>query len=271
MSVSCPPLQFLDCGDFRLSYREAGAGVPIVFIHGMGGNSANWTSQYACFSDSYRVIGWDAPGYGESDDWDNDLPSAGDYALLIAEFLDGLQIKEVHLVGHSYGGIMVTAFYRSFRERVLSLTLAEPVVGGGVDNFEERSKTIRNREKELGELGVEGYAKLHAPRSCSPNADLAVIERAIQVTRQMRPKGYLTQFRSLRHANIFEWAIRPRIPSMIIGGQHDSTADSLMLDSICEKMSGSIRYEIPNIGHMFYLENPDKFNALYNEFLKAHF
>ena len=52
-----------------LAWREAGQGPALVFIHGMGGNSRNWETQYAQFADRYRVIGWDAPGYGASDDW----------------------------------------------------------------------------------------------------------------------------------------------------------------------------------------------------------
>ena len=262
-----PELKIIQVGDYRLSYRELGEGPALLFIHGMGGNSINWESQFQFFSDKFRVIAWDAPGYGSSDDWDHDTPSTGDYALLISDFLNILGVTAAHLVGHSYGGVIVTAFYRSFRERVLSLTLAQPVVGGGVDPLKDRNKVIAAREREVRELGTEGYAKLHAPRSCSPHAEQRVIDRAIEVTKTMRIDGYLTQFRSLRHANIYEWTFRPRVPAMIVGGEEDRTSQKSMIDEIADQMPGIEKHTIPGVGHMFYLENPERFNKILKSFL----
>lgn len=251
----------------RLSYREAGSGPALFFVHGMGGNSGNWQTQYDQFSDRFRVIGWDAPGYGDSDSFDTDTPSTGDYVMLMADFLDALGVEKTHLVGHSYGGIMAAGFHRAFRDRLLSLTLAEPVVGGGVEDMKDRQESIKAREEEVKKLGVDGFAELHAPRSCAPDADPEVVKKGVEVTRQMNIDGYLTQFRSLRHANIFEWAVRPRVPAMIVGGEHDRTAMTGMIDDIAEKMPGIEKHIIPDIGHMIYLEYPERFNALLEDLL----
>ena len=265
--MSLPEKKFINLKEHRLSYREKGEGQALIFIHGMGGGSGNWKTQYEVFSPRFRVIGWDAPGYGDSDEWGVDIPSTGDYAMLIMSFMDALKIKSAHLVGHSYGAVMVMAFYRSFRDRVLSLTLAEPVAGGGTTSLKERSKSIRARERELDNLGSEGFAELHVPRSCSPNADPEIIKRGIESAKQLNPEGYLTQFRSLRHANIFEWIIRPRIPTMVVGGENDRTAQPSEVDKIFISLPGSEKYIIPDIGHMIYLEYPERFNSLLKNFL----
>lgn len=265
--MSVPELKHIDAGEYQLAYREAGSGPALFFIHGMGGDSANWETEYEQFSDRYRVIGWDAPGYGGSAPFDTDLPSVGDYVMAMAALLDALGIEEAHLVGHSYGGIMVTGFHRSFPDRVLSLTLAQPVIGGGTGKVADRDDALKARTKEIEELGADGYAKLHAPRSCSPEALPEVVAKGIEVTARMNPKGYLTQFRSLRHANIFEWTSRPKIPALIISGEHDRTAQTKAVEEIAAKMRG-IRHEtIAGIGHMIYLEYPDRFNALLEEVL----
>lgn len=260
--MTVPELNHIDAGEYRLAYREQGEGPALFFVHGMGGDSANWETEYEQFSDRYRVIGWDAPGYGESRAFETDLPSVGDYVMAMAALLDALAIEKVHLVGHSYGGIMVTGFHRSFPGRVLSLTLAQPVIGGGTGKPADRDDALKARTEEIEKLGAEGYAKLHAPRSCSPEALPEVVARGIEVTARMNPKGYLTQFRSLRHANIFEWTSAPKIPALIISGEHDRTAQKKAVDDIAAKMPG-IRHEtIPGIGHMIYLEYPERFNAL---------
>ena len=58
--MSIPGTRHTVIDDRKLAWREAGQGPAMVFIHGMGGNSRNWETQYAQFSDRYRVIGWDA-------------------------------------------------------------------------------------------------------------------------------------------------------------------------------------------------------------------
>ena len=45
---------------------EAGNGEPLVFLHGVGGDSASWAPQIEAFSSGFRAIAWDMPGYGPS-------------------------------------------------------------------------------------------------------------------------------------------------------------------------------------------------------------
>jgi len=265
--MAVPDLRHVQAGDLNIGYREAGSGPALFFVHGMGGGSGNWETQYDRFADRYRVIGWDAPGYGESTAFESDPPSVGDYVMAMADFLDALGIEKVHLVGHSYGGIMVAGFQRAFRDRVLSLTLAQPVIGGGVADVKTRDEGIRERAEELERLGMDGFAKKHVPFSCSPDAAPEVIARGIAITAAMNPAGYLRQFRSLRHANIFEWTMRPRVPAMIVSGADDRTASRKMVEDIAVAMPGIRHRVIEGIGHMIYLEHPERFNVLLEDLL----
>lgn len=257
-----PDLKEVQAGEQRISYREAGRGPALFFVHGMGCGSVNWETQYAQFAGRYRVIGWDAPGYGDSTAFDTDLPSVADYVMAMAAFLEALGVETAHLVGHSYGGIMVTGFHRAFPDRVLSLTLAQPVTGGGQQKARLRDKGIKARFAEIEKLGMAKYAARHAPRSCGPDVEAATLEKAIALTAAIPQAGYLRQFRSLRHANIHEWTSTPKVPAMIVSGEHDATASKAMIGEISKAMGGLRIETIPDIGHMIYLEHPDRFNAL---------
>jgi len=257
-----PELRHVQAGEYRISYREAGSGPALFFVHGMGCGSVNWETQYERFAGRYRVIGWDAPGYGESTAFETDLPSVADYVMAMAGFLDALGIDAAHLVGHSYGGIMVTGFHRAFPDRVLSLTLAQPVIGGGAEKPAAREKSIRERFAEIEKLGMAKYAQLHAPRSCGPEVEAAALDKAIALTASIPQTGYLRQFRSLRHANIMEWTSKPKVPAMIVSGEHDATASKAMVGEIASAMGGLRHETISGIGHMIYLEHPERFNAL---------
>src|SRR5258708_36839125 len=54
--------------DGRFSYEAAGdpALRPLVFLHGIGGAARAWRGQLDFFSDRFRAIAWDMPGYGGS-------------------------------------------------------------------------------------------------------------------------------------------------------------------------------------------------------------
>src|ERR1700726_325740 len=93
--------------DGRLSYEAAGDAVlqPLVFLHGIGGAARAWRGQLAAFSDRYRAIAWDMPGYGGS----ALLASVGIAALADAlrDFLQEIGATTPILVGHSIGGMIV--------------------------------------------------------------------------------------------------------------------------------------------------------------------
>ena len=251
----------------RLAWREAGEGPALCFIHGMGGNSRNWETQYALFADRYRVIGWDAPGYGDSDDWPVDDPSVADYVTASAALLDALDVERAHMVGHSFGGTLMPAFQKARPDRVASMVLAQPVIGSGPLGAEKQAEIIAARENLLAELGVEAYAKQHAPRSVAATADAATVAKGIEVTSWTRPKGHLAQWRAMARAEIFAEIGNEPCPSTVIAGAGDKTASQDVVKRIAAAIAGARFVELPDVGHMIYLEHPDRFNGALEEHL----
>ncbi len=65
--ISRFPVRTVSVGGRTLAYREAGSGAPLVLLHGIGNQSGSWVQQLESLADRFRVIAWDAPGYGGSD------------------------------------------------------------------------------------------------------------------------------------------------------------------------------------------------------------
>ncbi len=265
--MATPQLKIVDVGTGRVSYREKGSGTALLFVHGLGGRSEVWETQYEVFSRRYRVVGWDMPGYGSSTDFDTDSPVIGDYVDTLIRFVDALELERLHLVGHSIGTVIATAFHKRFADRLLSLTLAEAVTGSGARDAETRAELIRGRESELDGIGGEEFARRRAPNSVSPTAAPEIVARAVENASKIQVPGYKRAYRALVSANIFDQIVPLAVPGLIVAGADDRSAQPEMVQAIADAMPG-IRHEtIPEIGHQIYLEHPERFNAILDDFL----
>ena len=115
-----------------ISYRQTGSGQALVFLHGIGSQSASWLNQLETLK-GYRLIAWDAPGYGSSDFLKNEKPLPADYAEALHGFLDRLILKDVVIVGNSLGCLMAGAYAAAHPERVRSMILLDPAAGHAGD------------------------------------------------------------------------------------------------------------------------------------------
>jgi non-heme chloroperoxidase len=94
----------------ELFYKDWGGGQPVVFIHGWPLTADVWDTQLKLVADAgYRGIATDRRGHGRSaQTWDgNDMDT---YADDLAALMDGLDLTDAVLVGHSTGGGVVARY-----------------------------------------------------------------------------------------------------------------------------------------------------------------
>jgi 4,5:9,10-diseco-3-hydroxy-5,9,17-trioxoandrosta-1(10),2-diene-4-oate hydrolase len=111
---------------------EAGAGTPVVLLHG-GGAGATGASNYSrnidALAEHFRVIVPDMPGYGQSTKEIDHEDPFGDLASAIRGLLDELGIDRANLVGNSYGGAAALRLAMDRPDKVGKLILMGP---GGI-------------------------------------------------------------------------------------------------------------------------------------------
>ncbi len=245
------------------------AGVPLVLLHGIGSGAASWQAQLEAFSDRYRVIAWDAPGYGGSTPLEPTMPDARDYAGALADFLDALEIGSCHLVGHSLGALMACAFAQRWPDRVKSLTLGDPAAGYGNAAPELRAQRRSARLGLLDELGPEGLARERHGVLLSDNAPDWARKRVHDVMSRIRPDGYRQAVELLMQGDIHADAAGIDLPVLVVVGG----ADTVTPPEGCRKVADSFpnaTFEIlPGLGHASYVEGPDAFNAVLGAYLDA--
>ena len=136
--------------DVKLYYEEAGSGTPIVFVHEFAGDWRSWEPQMRYFSRRYRCISYSARGYFPSDIPNNwEMYSQERVRDDILAILDGLSIKQAHIVGLSMGAFASLHFgmvhgSQGMNSRALSLTLAG--VGSGAHPAHYRAFQASARE-----------------------------------------------------------------------------------------------------------------------------
>src|ERR1700761_7343316 len=111
--------------DGRFGYEALGdpSATPLLFLHGIGGAARAWRGQVDAFSDRYRAIAWDMPGYGGS----SPLPavSIASLADALADFLAQLGAIKPILVGHSIGGMIVQQWLVKHPDAAAAVVLAQ--------------------------------------------------------------------------------------------------------------------------------------------------
>lgn len=93
--------------DYNIRYKIIGQGEQVVVIlQGWGTNLEVYDLIAESIKDKYRIIQFDFPGFGESQE-PNEAWNVDRYADFFCRFMQALEIKSATLIGHSYGGRVI--------------------------------------------------------------------------------------------------------------------------------------------------------------------
>ena len=98
-------------------YEAIGRGKPVLFLHGWLGSWRYWMPTMEAVSDHYRTYALDLWGFGDSDK-SQQRYGVESYVSLIGEFMDGLGLVQLPIVGHALGAIAAVLFAAQAPERV---------------------------------------------------------------------------------------------------------------------------------------------------------
>jgi pyruvate dehydrogenase E2 component (dihydrolipoamide acetyltransferase) len=108
-------------------------GSAVVFLHGFGGDSHTWLFNQGGVAEHHLTVAFDLPGHGASTK-QVDSGSIEELASSVAYGIDQLELKRIHLVGHSLGAGIALAVWERRPERVASVSLLAPFAFGSHAN-----------------------------------------------------------------------------------------------------------------------------------------
>jgi len=114
--------------DIDRHYEEQGSGSPIVFIHGSYATTSTWKKMVDWLSETHHCICIKLPGHGG-------MPDPTDFAdplmetelAIIEQVVRKLTTEPIHLVAHSFGGVIALAQLLKASLEIAEISLFEPV------------------------------------------------------------------------------------------------------------------------------------------------
>lgn len=245
-------------GEGVLAYRECGAGPAVVLLHGISSGAASWLPAVLPLAQrGYRVIAWDAPGYGASSALPMGEPSARDYASCLLSFIKGVGAEGCVLVGHSLGALMAAAAAADAPDGLIRrLVLVSPARGYGDAASGEGLKVHTARLATLDQLGVEGMASNRAAHLLSPAGTPEQQAWVRWNMQRLKPNGYRQAVAMLCGDDIQRY-LPPRVPASV----HVGNDDTITTPASCRTVAEACQVElnlIPSAGHACYIENPEE-------------
>ena len=117
----------IDVLDSTMNYREIGTGTPLVFLHGNPTSSYLWRHILPAVGDSGRRLAPDLIGMGESGKPAIDY-SFDDQARYLDAWFDAMELDQVVLVGHDWGGALAFDWATRHPDRVRGIAFNETIV-----------------------------------------------------------------------------------------------------------------------------------------------
>ena len=254
-----------------ITYRESGArdAPALVLLHGIGSTSAGWRLQYGPLGEHFRVIAWDAPGYGGSQPLPGEAPSAEAYARALARLFDALGVDKAIIGTNSWGTPTGVVFARLYPQRVRALVLGGPAAGWGSAPKEEREQRAAARIERVTALGVKKMRENDAADLVAPGTRAQVLEW-IKGAEGLNANGYAQAARMLAEVDVPREIAAVACPVKVVSGEQDRrTPPETNAKRIASAAPNATLLMVPDCGHLPHLEHPEVFNAAVLEVLQA--
>ena len=230
----------------KINYKTFGEGKPFLILHGWGSNSDRWIPVAEKISQNgYKVIIPDLPGFGKSEAL-NEPWSANKYIIWLEQFVEGLNLRELYLLGHSFGGALACKMAINHPQQIKKLFLVSAAF--------VRKRTIK--KQVLGR--VSKVAKIFSFLPFYSIAKKAFYKFVVGSYDYSKAEGVMKNtFLNVVADDLSQFVAFVKVPTVIIWGNKD---ESTLVDDayfLNKKIKDSKLVIIEGAGHALNRKQPD--------------
>lgn len=259
----------IQVGDHRIVYSEGGHGEPVVLLHGFGASADSWNRFAKPLAKRYRVIALDQPGWGASTRLEAASYGYPAQVERVHQFLSQLQLGRVHLVGHSMGGFIASAYAARYPDEVITLGLIAP--HGMVEpEPSELARSVAQGDNWLVATSLPEFDRLltnvFAKRPYTPKVVLRYLANH-SIRNATKSQQIFTEMQA-NDPPLAERLSHINAPALIIWGDQDRVLHVSCADLFRQGIKNSEVMVIPGSGHMPPVENARQCAAAWLAFVE---
>jgi pimeloyl-ACP methyl ester carboxylesterase len=255
---------FLDVENGRLYYEVAGAGTPIVFLHGFALDHRMWDGEFERFARDHTVVRYDLRGFGRST-----LPVAPfTHTDDLRALLTHLGFERAHVVGLSMGGGIAIDFALTHPQSVRSLVLIDSIVSGF--KWQENGAVMGSPGRAAKSGGVEaGRAACLANPLFAPSLRLPEVAARLRTMVGEYSGWHLVNDSPQRPLQPPAWdrLASIGIRTLVIVGALDLADFRTIANRLARDIPAARLHVLEGVGHLSNMEAPERFHDIVAPFL----
>ena len=265
---------FIDANGVRLHYVDWGtAGQrPILLLHGGSAHARWWDFVVAPLADRYRCVALDLRGHGDST-WAATLDyrletHAGDVAAVV----DGLDLRDVAVVGHSFGGFVAMVFAPQADARLSALVVVDSRarISERSARYLEALRKLRHPRYATLEEAVQRFRLLPSAHQARPEILAHVVRHGLI---QTADGTWTLKFDRRAMAGTPAQDLSPRLaavrcPILAVRGELSEIISAAGLAEFGAANPRTVTAEIAGAHHHVMLDQPEALAAVVRDFLE---
>ena len=246
-----------------------GDGATTIFLlHGMYGAKEYWQPEAErLVALGYRVVAWDAPGYGSSP-----LPAVFSLNALAdeaARLITAVGSASNVVMGQSMGGQLVFRIYARVPERISAVVVCATIGYFGNKTPEERAAFVRERA-EAAKITDPRARNALVDQMLAPGAqgpDVELVRRVAATTPAATSAAAVAAVQAADENESIAAITGVAVPALIVAGALDNVGSPAAMKRVADLMPQAQFVAIGGSGHYPWAENPAEFNAHLKPFL----
>ena len=238
----------------------------LVCSHSLATDSRMWDAQLSVLERSFRVLGLDLPGHGDSS-----LPPAPwtmeQLGVWTLEALDALDVDRFHWLGLSLGGMVGQAIALAAPGRVLSLVLADatsayPPEAAGM--WADRAASARAGGMVAVAEGTLGRWFTPAFLEARPE----VVDRFRHMILATPAEGFARTTAAIAGMRFTGRLGAIACPCLVVVGAQDQATTPAHSEALARGIPGATLTVLPDAAHLSAVEQPEAFNEALESFYR---
>jgi 3-oxoadipate enol-lactonase len=255
----------------EMFYEEKGTGEPLLLIAGFACDHTNWCKMVPLLASQHRVIVFDNRGVGQTSAPDAPY-SIRQMAEDAASLLDAIELRKVHVAGHSMGGQIAQELALAHPEHVRTLTLLTSCA-----KLDERGKAVIESWGQLPRF-VDALTGLRLSFPwiytshfyAIPGAIDRVIEEVFKNRFPPSPQGICHQSRAITSCDTSARLGGIECPTLIVDGTENILGGLPFSEELVHGIRGAELVVLDKCGHGLPTESPEATAAAILGFLSRN-